>query len=310
MSNPGPSESNQLRVKKQPARKKKSEAEKLAPFSWDSRIRIHPCNTDKLGVPKYLNDNQPYRVSDESSGEEGMQIDGYPQSPINQIPAGFADPLLANESSDAYPSDIDDEHHKLVAEKEERKRQERLKRKEAKERQKSKSPSSTQSGGVAKKKKQVPTAPADGAGPSNLITPAPGAGAPPRVAPSAQKAPKIRSSKAARKSVNPRKLPAPLMETRETTIAAPDAPISAAPADAPISAAPTASETNKSGTLTAAVLKHVVPLSSAMKTGTVAHYMAKFIKLAPQQQQQHADIISSLAEVSTEELKNFILYQE
>jgi hypothetical protein len=308
MSNPGPSESNQTRVKKQPARKKKSEAEKLVPFSWDSRIRIHPCNTDKLGVPKYINNNQPYRVSDESSGEEGMQIDGHPQSPINQIPDDFADLLLANESSDAYPSDIDDKRHKLVAEKEERKRQERLKRKEAKEKQKSKSPSSTQSGGVAKKKKQVPTAPADGAGPSNLITPAPGAVAPPRVAPSVPKNPEMRSSKAARKSVNPRKLPAPLMETRETTIAAPTAPISAVPSEP--SPVPTAPETNKSGTLTAAVLRHVVPLSNVLKTGTVAHYMTNFIKLTPQLQQQHADIISSLAEVSTEELKNFILYQE
>lgn len=228
--------------KKQVARKRKTEAEKLQPFAWDRRFSLHPPNNELLKVPRARYQPQS-GGSDDSSGEEITE----PQSPVKQIAAftgavAAADAAaapgapsnghvsnpnatIASGEEDLLEIDMDAEHHLAKLQRVELRSKERLKKRERA--QGKKSPSTTRGGDVVapkRKQQQITTqnAKTDGAGSglskvvasaqvqaaapaAVLITPAPAAAppAPPSVTKSMVPPNRPKAAPTARKSVNP-----------------------------------------------------------------------------------------------------------
>ena len=225
--------STQPSVKKRLPYRKKTEAEKLQPFSWDKNKDKYPPNTDNLRVPRHVPIIE--KDTDVCLGDEPtMEIGDQPQSPINQVPA-FNGPVGAvATTATAAPAaivpepvthqsmkfDMDHEHRMAKLQREARIKQDRLKKKQMEQEKQKNASISTQNGGVTKKKKQVtvdqvgksgagpskvPSAAAKGADSPALITPAPApAPAPAPIAgPSAAKEPTTKATAPPKKPTNP-----------------------------------------------------------------------------------------------------------
>ncbi|KAL4532242.1 hypothetical protein Ndes2437B_g02656 [Nannochloris sp. 'desiccata'] len=302
--------------KKQVARKRKTEAEKLQPFAWDRRFSLHPPNNELLKVPRARYQPQS-GGSDDSSGEEITE----PQSPVKQIAAftgavAAADAAaapgapsnghvsnpnatIASGEEDLLEIDMDAEHHLAKLQRVELRSKERLKKRERA--QGKKSPSTTRGGDVVapkRKQQQITTqnAKTDGAGSglskvvasaqvqaaapaAVLITPAPAA-APP--AP-----PSVASAAAA----------APTSEPQSIPFISPPPDLAPTPINT----------TNTPGALARIVMDHVLPLSSRMPPGTVGAYLSLFAKMTQEDKEQHAVFVTGLAQVGcSAELEAFV----